>query len=76
MIFLIDYDRRAGEIRLFKAFADDQRAKAEELRLELEIRGRADAEVVLLESENEETIRRTHARYFKSAPDLLRAAQN
>jgi len=72
MIFLIDYDRRAGEIRLFRAFADEERAKAEEFRLQLEIQGRADAEVVLLESENEETVRKTHARYFKSASELLR----
>ena len=72
MIFLIDYDKRTGSIRLFKSFADHERHQAEQLRLEFEIIGRADAEVVLLESEDEETVRKTHARYFESATDLLR----
>jgi hypothetical protein len=73
MIFLIDYDRRAAQIRVFRAFSDAERAKAEQLRLELEIQGRSDAEVVLLESEDEDTVRKTHARYFQSASELLRA---
>lgn len=72
MIFLVDYDRRSGFLRLFKPFADNERHQAEQLRLELEIIGRVDAEVVLLESEDEETVRKTHARYFESATDLLR----
>ena len=72
MIFLIDYDKRSRSIRLFKSFADHERHQAEQLRLELEIVGRADSEVVLLESEDEETVRKTHARYFESAADLLR----
>ena len=72
MIFLIDYDKRAGSIRLFRSFADQDRQNAEQLRLDLEIIGRIDAEVVLLESEDEETVRKTHARYFESAADLLR----
>jgi hypothetical protein len=72
MIFLIDYDKRAGAIRLFKAFRDAERQTAESLRLELEINGRADAEIVLLESESEATVRKTHARYFESASELLR----
>lgn len=71
MIFLIDYDRRSGSIRLFKPFADHEREQAEQFRLELEIMGRADAEVVLLESEDEETVRKTHARYFETAAELL-----
>jgi hypothetical protein len=71
MIFLIDYDRRSGSIRHFQRFADDERRKAEQLRLELEILGRAGAEIVLLESEDEQTVRKTHARYFETAAELL-----
>lgn len=73
MIFLIDYDRRSGSIRLFKSFADSERQKAERLRLEMEIGAPADAEIVLLEAKDEETVRRTHARYFKTAAELLRS---
>ena len=71
MIFLIDYDKRSGAIRLFKSFPDHQRQHAEQLRLELEIVGRSDAEVVVLESEDEVTVRKTHARYFETAAELL-----
>jgi len=72
MIFLIDYDRGSGSIRLFKSFADDDRKEAERLRLELEIANRPDAEVVLLKAEDEQTVRKTHARYFKTTTELLR----
>lgn len=71
MIFLIDYDKRSGSIRLFRSFSDRERRQAEQLRLELEIMSRDDAEVVLLESEDEETVRKTHARYFETALELL-----
>jgi len=72
MIFLIDYDRKHARIRLFKTFEDMERACAERERLDLEITDRADAEVVLLEAADEATLRKTHARYFESATDLLR----
>jgi len=73
MIFLIDYDRPSGTIRMFQSFADRDRGKAEQLRLQLELLNRIGAEVVLLEANDEETIRKTHARYFKTATELLRA---
>jgi hypothetical protein len=72
MIFLIDYDRRWGTIRRFESFSDNDRQAAEQLRLELELQGRAGSEVVLLEADDEQTIRKTHARYFKTASELLR----
>jgi hypothetical protein len=64
MIFLIDYDRKRARIRLFKAFENIER-------LDLEISDRADAEVVVLEAADEATLRKTHARYFESASELL-----
>lgn len=72
MIFLIDYDRKTASIRLFKKFEDRERAMAEKLQLDLELLDRADAEVVLLEANNEQTIRKTHARYFNTVAELLR----
>lgn len=71
MIFLIDYDRNRACIRLFKRFTDVERARAEKERLDLEITDRENAEVVLLEAEDEATLRSTHARYFQSAQELL-----
>ena len=73
MIFLIDYDKKRGLIRSFRSFADEDRACAERIRLEMEIADRAGSEVVILEAADEETLRKTHARYFKSAAELLRA---
>lgn len=73
MIFLIDYDRKSARIRSFKAFADNERAHAEQIRLDLEIGDRDDSEVVLLEADDEATLRKTHARYFETAAELLRS---
>lgn len=73
MIFLIDYDRRSGTIRQFKSYSDDDRHSAEQLRLELELQARTDAEIVILEADDEQTVRKTHARYFNTVAELLRA---
>ena len=74
MIFLIDYDRRLGRIRSFRTFDDQDRLRAEEIRLDLEILNRLDSEVVILEADSETTVRKTHARYFETAAELLRTA--
>ena len=74
MIFLIDYDRRLGRIRSFRTFDDQDRLRAEEIRLDLEILNRLDSEVVILEADSETTVRKTHARYFETAAELLRSA--
>ena len=37
MIFLVDYDRKKGLIRLFKAFKTEQRAEAQRERLDIEL---------------------------------------
>ncbi|MCS7100075.1 MAG: hypothetical protein NZL99_00100 [Burkholderiaceae bacterium] len=66
MIFLIEYQRSQGRQLRFERFEDAQREHAQRRRFELESahRGDDDYEVVLLEAENEEGLRRTHARYF------------
>jgi hypothetical protein len=73
MIFLIEYDRSRGEIVTFKTFPDSERRVAENARLELEIelnRDNVDHEVVLLEADSEEALRRTHRRYFENLTEL------
>jgi hypothetical protein len=73
MIFLIEYDRSQGEIVKLDTFSDSERRVAEEARLELEIRlnrNNIDHEVVLLEADSEEALRRTHRRYFESLTEL------
>ncbi|HEV7890031.1 MAG TPA: hypothetical protein VGP08_05305 [Pyrinomonadaceae bacterium] len=73
MIFLIEYDRSRGEIVTFEASSDSERRAAEEARLEIEVRlnrDEVDREVVILEAESEEALRRTHRRYFESLTEL------
>lgn len=74
MIFLIDYERKKGILRSFKRFSDNQRAEAQRERLDLELSlngARAAREVVLLEADDEQTMRRTHQRYFKTTREIV-----
>lgn len=73
MIFLIQYDRACGELVTLKTFSDTERGAAEETRLKIEIglnRDEVDREVVILEAESEEALRRTHRRYFENLSEL------
>ncbi|MFL6282410.1 MAG: hypothetical protein ACJ74Q_04515 [Pyrinomonadaceae bacterium] len=73
MIFLIQYDRSLGQVMALKAFSESDRPAAEEARLEVEIRlnhDGIDREVVILEAESEEALRRTHRRYFENLSEL------
>lgn len=77
MLFLIEYDRLRGEIVSLATYADDQRDHVDEARLQMELRQRSEAakrEVVVLEAANENALRKTHARYFKSAQALVPSA--
>ena len=74
MIFLIEYNRSEGSIVTFQSFDDSQRRKAENVRLEMELdlsRKGVGYEVVLLEAENENALRRTHRRYFEDLRQIL-----
>ena len=74
MLFLIEYDRSKGEIVSFKEFGEDYSHLAEQSRLEMELdlhRRGIEREVVLLEAENEEALRRTHRRYFEDLAQLM-----
>jgi hypothetical protein len=74
MLFLIEYDRKRGQIVSFQTFDDSERQKAEDLRLELELelnRLGIEREVVILEADTEEALRRTHRRYFENLSELV-----
>ena len=72
--FLLVYDRRAGRItdpvREY-ALAERERALSDRAARILAERVRPDVEVVLLGAESLEDLRRTHARYFKSAEEIV-----
>jgi hypothetical protein len=73
MIFLLHYDPSRSRIVELRSFPDEERSRAEQDRLRLEIAHRADRspqEIVLLEAATEQALRRTHRRYFESVHDL------
>jgi hypothetical protein len=77
MIFLIEYNRREGQIVTSCEFDDSQRREAENSRLEIELdlnRKGVDHEVVLLEAESKDALLRTHQRYFADLTQILKSA--
>ncbi len=77
MIFLLEYDRQAGQLVNLARFPDALRPEAESSRLSLELRNFAASvshEIVLLEAAAESNLRRTHRRYFEGLEALTRAA--
>ncbi len=73
MIFLMRYSRHEGRIVELTRFEDRERENAANSRLEIELellrKGIKD-EVVVLEAESEEALRRTHRRYFETARQI------
>ena len=73
MIYLIEYDRGAGKLVKLEQFADADRQRAANARIELEVelnnRG-VSHEVVLLEASSEADLHRTHRRYFVDLASL------
>jgi hypothetical protein len=75
MLFLIDYDRRKGQIVKMERYDDSERNRANEERLSLEInhiRSGVEREVVILEAASEASMRNTHRRYFENWETLAR----
>ena len=73
MYFLVDYDRQSGELISVKSFAPEARVFAQVTRLELEVSLHAqgiEREVVILEAEDEASLRVTHRRYFEDVAKL------
>jgi hypothetical protein len=73
MLFLIEYDRDKGKVIEMSRFTEFERQVANAARLELELklnRRGIEHEIVLLEAEDEEALRRTHRRYFENLLEL------
>jgi hypothetical protein len=74
MLFLIDYDRRAGKLAAIKQFDETRRKEAGDARLALEMeqqRSGVDHEIVLLDAEDETALRKTHRRYFETVEAMV-----
>ncbi|MDQ5975453.1 MAG: hypothetical protein QG661_2662 [Actinomycetota bacterium] len=71
--FLLEYNRRNGELHL-QPFAEPGKAMA--ARMEREASAGPDIEIVVLSSDSEESLRRTHSRYFQSVPEILRSSSD
>jgi spore cortex formation protein SpoVR/YcgB (stage V sporulation) len=73
--FLVVYNRRTGEVSI-QEFSADQDREAIRARFEAEAqhRGEPDIEVVVLNADSEDTLRRTHGRYFYTAAQLVAGA--
>lgn len=73
MIFLMNYDRRAGQIVDLRTFADAEMDAASEARLALELElmhAGIEREVVILQAPSESALRQTHRRYFETPESL------
>jgi hypothetical protein len=70
--YLLVYDRPRGQLLEEREFSDSGAALKERFRLEREHMTNKDIEIVVLEADSAEAIRRSHARYFRTAGDLMR----
>jgi hypothetical protein len=78
VIYLLEYDRQSGALLRLDIFTSAERGKASKARLELEIdllQAGISHEVVLLEAESEEALRKTHNRYFRDVSDLAKSVR-
>jgi hypothetical protein len=67
VLFLIEYDRRAGELKSIRQFRDSQHRAADAARAQLELElleQRVEREVVVLQAATKSALRKTHRRYF------------
>ena len=74
MIFLVEYNREKAKTLTFRSYPDSERTKAQDDRLELELKLLAEGvehEVVILEAVDEAHVRRTHSRYFPDQTALF-----
>ncbi len=69
-LFLIRYDRQTGTGEILARYPREARAEASAALLDLELTKPEHIEVVILEADSEEIIRKTHGRYFKTLREL------
>ena len=70
-IYLLEYDIRAGMLVDIRAFPASMMRKAERARLLKEAEVGRTREVVLIEAESLDSLRKTHRRYFESPEEIL-----
>ena len=72
--FLVVYNQSTGELVALRRFGSgpQERLEALEARLDAELQHQSqpEIEVVVLNAESEDALRRTHGRYFKSVHEL------
>ena len=75
--FLIVYDRSRNKLLTLQEFSSSERRVAMDRRFELEMREREhpQVEVVVLNADSLDAIKRTHGRYFSSPAQLLARAK-
>lgn len=71
--YLVVYHRARGELLEFRQFDSQVAAMRRRFELERVHEANKQIEVVVLMAESESVLRKTHARYFTSFGDLLRA---
>jgi hypothetical protein len=71
--YLIVFDRSMGRILRQVSFTDSLRALRARFATEREYTDRPDVEVVVLNADSEDALRRTHRRYFESVEEIMKA---
>jgi hypothetical protein len=71
--FLLVYDQAAGKVTRLTEYSDADQDAGLQARFDLELQHRLEPniEVVLLGARDEETLRETHGRYFKTVGELI-----
>ena len=70
--YLLVFDRARGEVLQEREFPDGPSALDARFQIEREQKRDDDIEIVVLDAESPEALRRTHARYFETPAELLR----
>lgn len=71
MIFLLNYDRATRSLLTIEAYGDRETASRAKVELEISMLGSARTnEIVILEAEDEASLRETHSRYFSSLVEM------
>lgn len=76
MYFLVEYDRSAGALVSLATYESGDYQSAARDRLALEVKLLCESrsfEVVLLEADDEEALRKTHNRYFRNISELAQS---
>lgn len=71
--YLLNYDRKEGQLRSIRSFVDASEATRQRFRLELEFINQPEVEIVVLGAESEGQLRETHRRFFSTIEELASA---